>query len=266
MRLYVELIKNAFHANIAYRMEVFVYLFGQVINLFIQVYIWKTLYGGSSRLATGVGNVTLEEMITYVVISTCVSVFATSDVLFRIFRKVVNGEIAMDLIKPISLMSNMFCQSFGMNVFRFFFELIPVFVVSVLFFGLNPPVWGDFHWFLFTLVNALIINYFITYIIGLFSFWYTWVWQFNQILMGMIRLFSGAFIPLWFFPETFLKISLLLPFRLIYYAPISIYLGKAGMAEIRAVIFQQFLWMAVLIAIERLLWSRAVKKLVVHGG
>jgi ABC-2 type transport system permease protein len=266
-RLYHELILNAFRTNMAYKTEVAMFLFGQIINIFVQVYIWYAIYGTQQQLDSNIGHVSISEMITYVVISNCISVFATSDVIFRISNKVSSGEIVMDLIKPMSFKSTIFCQSFGANLFRILFELIPVILVSLLFFHLLLPQWTHFLVFLLLLVNSLVLNFLVTYIIGLISFWYILVWQLNQVLDGLVRLFSGAFIPVWFFPDSFILISYFLPFRLMYYEPISVYLGKvSGGYAISMIILQQLLWIVGLFLLEKLMWNKAVSKLVVQGG
>jgi len=141
-----------------------------------------------------------------------------------------------------------------------------VLIIGILFFNIQYPTGTNLMMFILTLINGLIINYFITHIIGLVSFWYTWIWQFNMLLSSLVKLFSGAFIPLWFFPKTISNAALFLPFRLIYYTPISIYLGKVNIQDIIWAIMQQFLWIVGLYFLERLIWSRAVNKLVVHGG
>jgi ABC-2 type transport system permease protein len=94
--LYRELTMNAFRANMAYKTEVGMFLFGQIINIFVQVYIWYVIYGIQQQLDSNVSQVSISEMITYVVISNCISVFATSDLIFRISSKVSSGEIVME--------------------------------------------------------------------------------------------------------------------------------------------------------------------------
>jgi ABC-2 type transport system permease protein len=128
----------------------------------------------------------------------------------------------------MSFRSTIFCQLFGANLFRILFELIPVILVSLLFFHLLLPQWTHFLIFLLMLINFLVLNFLVTYIIGLISFWYILVWQLNVVLNGIVRLFSGAFIPVWFFPASFMLMSYFLPFRLMYYEPISVYLGKVS--------------------------------------
>ncbi|RXZ81039.1 hypothetical protein EBB07_16550 [Paenibacillaceae bacterium] len=265
--LYREVTLNAFRSLLAFRAEVLLFLFGQLFKILVQVYIWYALFGDSNLLTSQAGTVTIQEMITYVVVSSAISVFATNDVIFRVSSKVSSGEIAMDLIKPMSFRSVVFCQAFGTNVYRILFELIPLVIVSVLLFHVQLPSLANGIAFLILVINGLILNFLITYTIGLISFWYILIWQVNTVLNGLIRLFSGAFIPIWFFSDSLVQLSYFLPFRLIYYEPISVYLGKiTGWQELLAIVVQQLAWMAAFLLLQKWMWSRAVHRLVVQGG
>jgi ABC-2 type transport system permease protein len=265
--LYREMTLNAFRSLLAFRAEVLLFLFGQLLKIFVQVYIWHALFSDSNHLTSQAGTISIQEMITYVVISSVISVFATNDVIFRVSSKVSSGEIAMDLIKPMSFRSVIFCQAFGTNMYRTLFELIPLITVSLLFFHVQLPSLANGLAFLLLVINGLILNFLITYTIGLIAFWYILVWQVNTVLNGLIRLFSGAFIPIWFFSDSLVQVSYFLPFRLIYFEPISVFLGKVtGWQELLAIVIQQLVWIAGFLLLQKWMWSRAVRRLVVQGG
>lgn len=82
----------------------------------------------------------------------------------------------------------------------------------------------------------------------------------------VLRLLSGAFIPLWFFPTALADISSFLPFRLIFFTPISIYLEKISGVEAGGLIAQQLLWIIALLVVEKILWRKGIRKLVIQGG
>jgi len=267
LALYREMTLNSLRTSLAFRAEVLLFLFGQLLRLFVQVYIWRALFANSTELSSQAGTITLTEMIAYSVVSTAISVFATNDVIFRVSSKVSSGEIGMDLIKPMSFRSVLFCQTLGVNVYRILFELLPLALVSLLLFGVHLPTLANGLAFLGLVVGGLILNFLITYAIGLIAFWYILVWQVNTVLNGLIRLLSGAFIPIWFFSDTLVKLSYFFPFRLIYYEPIAVYLGKTtGWADLLGLFAQQLAWIVGLLLLQRWMWGRAVRRLVVQGG
>ncbi|MBJ6362642.1 ABC transporter permease [Paenibacillus sp. GCM10012307] len=265
--LYREMTMNSFRSLLAFRAEVLLFLLSQVFRIFIQIYIWHALFDGKDALNSQAGAISLHEMITYVLISSVISVFATNDVIFRVSSKVSSGEIAMDLIKPMSFRSVVFCQMLGSNLYRILFELVPLIVISILFFHVQLPSFAHGIAFLLLVLGGLFLNFVITYTIGLIAFWYILIWQVNMLLNGLIRLFSGAFIPIWFFSDSLIQISYFLPFRLIYYEPISVYLGKISSVEELLLLFaQQLAWIVGLLLLQKWMWTKAVKRLVLQGG
>ena len=88
----------------------------------------------------------------------------------------------------------------------------------------------------------------------------------DTITHNIIGLFSGSIVPLWFFPDALEKVSYFLPFRLIYFVPISVYLNKAGFFGSINLIMQQFIWIISLHLLMEGIWKLGIKKLVVQGG
>jgi len=268
--LYWEFAKIAFRSRLAYRSEVGVIFVGRVLALFVQVAIWRALLGVKGQAESSIGSVTLREMVTYVIVSRCISVFvslfAGYSPLWRIGEKIRTGEIAMDLTRPVGLRENLFFETLGNNLFEIVFGALPMLLTGALVFGMDVPQAAYLLLFAVAAVNGLLIYFLLSYMVGLTAFWYLTVWHLERFLNDLILVFSGALIPLWFFPPFLATVSEWLPFRLIYYTPISIYLEKHSLPEAGLLIFQQLLWLGLLLLLERVLWKRGVKKLVVQGG
>ena len=270
MRARLELVKAAFQARAAYRMDVLLRLLSRVIALFARVAIWSALFGKAREAASPVGVISLHEMVTYVVVSTGVSIFVLSFAahgpLQKLRLRIRSGAIETDLIKPLGLKTILFWENIGSNLFEMFFVLIPLVVIGVLVFRMDLPSWQDLMLFGIALVNGLIVYFLLSYTVGLLAFWYLEIWHLERFLEELLRLFSGSSIPLWFFPPFLVKLSAFLPFRLVYFVPITIYLGRMELSEAVGAILQQVAWIGVLFAVERVVWAAAVKRLVIQGG
>jgi ABC-2 type transport system permease protein len=270
VRIYFELVKVAFQTRTAYKMEILLRLFSRVISLFAQVAIWRALVGQTGEADSAMGVISLREMVTYVVVSTGISTFVLLFVahspLRRLDGKIRSGAIAMDLIRPLALRASLLCEAIGSNLFEVLVVLFPLVGIGVVVFGMSFPSWRNLLFFVIALLNGFIIYFMISYVSGLLGFWYLEIWHLERFFAELVRLFSGSWIPLWFFPPFLLKLSAFLPFRLIYFVPITIYLGKTEPSETIGLILQQFAWMGILLVIEKALWARGVKKLVVQGG
>jgi ABC-2 type transport system permease protein len=73
-------------------------------------------------------------------------------------------------------------------------------------------------------------------------------------------------VPLWLFPDFIRGLAEALPFKSIYYIPISIYIGTlSGDAIVRALGFQA-VWAVALVLVSRWAWSQVHRRLIVQGG
>lgn len=266
MRIYIEVVKNTIQACLTYRINVLFSVISKFFILLVQVYIWRTLISDTDKLASGTQIINLRDMITYVIISAGISIFMEQSVISKMDLKIKSGEIAMDLIKPFSYKGFQFSEMFATSLCRVFIEFIPLLVISMALFGFYFPDIKYFLFFTLALINGIIINFLIAYIVGLVGFWYISIGHLNNLLFTLIRLFSGAIVPLWFFPKILYTISLILPFRFMYFVPISIYLEKLSLIETIYIISQQYLWIFFLLILEKILWKKGINKLVVQGG
>ncbi len=267
MRVYIEFMKNTIQSSMAYKFDTFLRLFSGILFMFIQVSIWRALFKGATEVGTGMGAVTINEMITYAIISTLMSVIISSDAVERIGEKIRSGEVSIDLIRPINFLIYIFSETIGSMGFRVVFEIIPLSILGISLWGISYPSIHNALLFSVALINGMLLYFLLAYIMGLLAIWYmTTAGFFNQIVNSLIRLFSGAFIPLWFFPKTLLGISNFLPFRLIYFTPLSIYLERIEYTESIKLILLQLLWIGILIVIQRIVWRKGIKRIVIQGG
>lgn len=266
MRLYFEFIKNAFQSNTAYRMDTIIRFFSRIIYILVWTAIWTALYASNAITDSRSGVISLKEMLTYVVLSTGVTIFISNNIIEKLDDKIRSGEIAADLIKPMKFKACLLCGTIGDCLYLTVFQLIPYMVVAALIFSINYPSWTNLLLFTISILNGTFIYYSISYLIGLIGFWYMSVWHLERLLEDAVRLLAGSVIPLWFFPNFLAAISDYLPFKLIYYSPIAIYLGKINLEGAYKTILLQVLWIVILLLIERVMWTKGIKKLVVQGG
>jgi ABC-2 type transport system permease protein len=154
----------------------------------------------------------------------------------------------------------------GGTLFRIFSHVLPIVIVSALLFGIEISSWEKILLFFIAAANAIFLQFMITYIIGLINFWTMSVGVYGSFVGTLSSFFSGAFVPLWFFPKWLYDIAQFLPFKLIYYTPISIYLGKVNAYDAALLIIQQCFWILLFVVIERIMWNRGTKRLIIQGG
>jgi len=104
------------------------------------------------------------------------------------------------------------------------------------------------------------------FLFGMLGFWYLTIWHLDQFLNDIIKLFAGVWIPLWLFPGFLSDFANYLPFRLIYFSPITIFLEKVTIEEILFIYMQQLITVVFLVLLIALTWRKGIRKIVIQGG
>lgn len=255
--------KKAFQQRFAYRVNFFVSSIGNFLWIFIQVSVWQALFEHNAT----VEGISLTDMISFVILNLFITSLSRTNLGVRLGERINSGQIVNDFIKPINIKYFLFSEDFGGKLFNLIFTVIPTVTIASYFWGFSLPVLNiNLILFLITVINGLIISYNLSFIFGLFAFWLKDSWYVDWYLRALTKLFGGTLVPLWFYPDLLYKISKVLPLRLIVFEPINIYLDKISYQQAVDVIYQQLIWIVVLLVIEKLVWKLAQKKITIFGG
>lgn len=262
MTAYLHFFAKSFKKNLAYRSEVWLRVIGSLIAISIQVAIWRALLGSGSA-----DGVTLPDMVAYAILNTAVAALLMD----RLYRdaddRLRTGDIAVDLVKPLRYPLFLLADQLGRSAYQLLFTVTPTVAVAWLLFGFSPPASpGHALAFLAALAIALLVSYALSYLIALLAFWFLTTMHFEWTLMGFTAVFSGSFLPLWFFPPGWASLARALPFQYLGFVPAAAYMGKIPPAELFGTLGVGMVWAAALLGLTGLLWSAAVRRLVVQGG
>jgi ABC-2 type transport system permease protein len=260
--MYLSIVHFGLKSKLTYRLSSFLDMLGRLIEFLGRILIWAALLKDADRFGTS-----MEEMVTYLVITRLVITLTASTAGDEISRKIRDGSISTDFIRPINLKGFLFFNDMGNNLFKAFAVFLPIGIITVLGFGFMPPQSpAHFLFFLFTMILGAVLQFYYDYLLGLVSFWLVQnpflSWHFRNVA----NLFAGQFMPIWLYPAPLAAVTIYLPFRYFTYEPIALYLGKSPLSELPRILTVQVLWFAVLYLTERLIWRAAYRKLVVQGG
>ena len=261
--MYWTFAKLAFQERLIYKVNTWLYILYAMLDLAIQFSVWSALYG----VRGDVGGVTLTEMMTYVLLSTGVSILTESHVGNTLAGKVEDGSIEADFVRPVSLKYYLFCDTFGSTTYIFLFTFVPVAVFAMFLVPVCPPVSAaQLIIFMVSVILGVLLAHYIHYTLGLLAFWFKRSIYVNWFLGAFFTLFGGATVPLWFYPDFLRRIAEVLPFRFVIYEPVCIYLGKTDLHSGMQVLLMQIAWIAILHLLERFIWSRAQRVVTIQGG
>ncbi|GMT41635.1 MAG: ABC transporter permease [bacterium] len=262
--LFLKFASISFQKQITYRFDYFVGILNGFLYVFIFTSLWSNIY--SQQPQAEHGGFSLTGIITYAVLAMTVRIsFSMDDTV--IYKKVQDGSVAIDLIRPVSFFFMNLAECAGYSFFHIFARAMPILVISSLMFELAIPVDG-FRFFLFTLSGLLgyLILFMMNYMIGLLAFWFIEVFPFQLFKYGLITLFSGGIVPIDFFPETLKPFVMMLPFQYVLYTPTVILMGHADVEQALRLIAGQAAWVFVFAAGCKSAWRAGQRKLVIQGG
>jgi ABC-2 type transport system permease protein len=262
MSAYLEFAKKKFLNKMVYRFDYIVGIINTILVYVIFTCIYKALYGGAQEI----DGITFSMVTTNFIISLCLSNVYRFDDEF-IERKIRDGSIANEFLKPVSFKGRILAENLGENFFGVFFNFLPALFIAAIFSEVQKP--SNIESFLLFIISAImgyLILWEISFIIQTLAFWVYRVWGISTITNVIINIFSGTMIPLWFMPDWIMNLIKLTPFDSIYFTPIKLYLGQIASNDLVWDLGRQLAWVGILYIIGDILWKYGEKKVVVQGG
>ena len=262
-RAYFYVFKTQVLQTLAYRADVFGNILGQCIVLFATAFFWKALFTGHDA----VKGVVVDDMLVYTIISSCMSIFFTINVEYRVSTSVRKGTVATDMLKPINLFGIYFFEDLGNTCSLFFQNILPILIIGSIFIKVPSPAGlSEFLLFIPCVILSYLINWVFAACYSTLSFVTLRMGALGALKFHMIRLLSGSVIPMWFFPEWLQAVLNILPFAYIYQLPLDIYIGKVSIAEALPKMGLQLMWLILLYCLFLSLQRVVTKHVMVQGG
>lgn len=188
----------------------------------------------------------------------------------EIFDAIMDGNIAYELCRPISIYNMWFARSMANRLSRAVLRCFPILLVAAFLpapYGMSKPASaGHFLMFLITLLLGLSVTVAFCMLVYVLSFFTISPSGLRMLFVSAVEFFAGAVIPLPFFPEKVQAVMELLPFAAMQNVALRIYSGSMSRPEmVKAVVLQVF-WLLALVIGGKLLCSVAEKRVTVQGG
>jgi ABC-2 type transport system permease protein len=263
MKVFWAFTRQAFHNTIIFRFEFWLRLFSIFLTMYGIYWVWKVLY----TQRPGAFNVSFEQMVTYGVLGMALELFLDVGPEWYIATQARTGKIDTDLMKPLDFHLHMLARSSGEMLFSLGVLTVPTFLIGHFLFSLQlPQDVVTALLFAISIVLGFLVYFHLGFLLGMLALITLDIRSLSWAYYSLVAFLAGQMIPLWLFPETLRRIAEALPFKSIYYIPISIYIGTfSGPSAIQAIGFQ-IIWALVLILISRWAWNKVHTRLIVQGG
>ncbi|MGH9733931.1 MAG: ABC transporter permease [Candidatus Acidiferrales bacterium] len=260
---YLEFSRVGFVNILAFRLRYFTGIITYFLNVTVYYFIWTAVFHSSTHLK----GYTLAQMITYVSVGWIMRSFYWNTIDQEMAYEVIEGKIAMDFIKPVSIQWMWISLALGQSAFRLILLTLPTAVVIALIFPIQGPASREnFFLFLIGVLGSFFLMGAINFMIGTCAIPLKSILALIRAKYWLIELLSGLLIPINFFPGSLQKVMAWLPFEHIAYTPLQIYLGKLSPTHAARALVVQWVWVVALLALANLWWNRASRKITIHGG
>lgn len=263
MRPYLAILAARCRVLLQYRAAAAAGIATQLFWGFIRTAIFTAFYAAS----TAPQPMNLPEVITYVWLG---------QALFHLLPwrgdpesedLVRRGGVAYELLRPLGLYSTWFARGLAVRVAPTALRALPIFLVSMPFFGLAPPAsFASAALFLVSLILAALLAAAITVIVAAVQLWTISGRGAYALLAASAWIFSGMLLPVPLFPDWFRGVVEVLPFRGVMDTPLRLWSGHLAPADAPAALLHQAAWIGALVLAGRALLARGRRRLVVYGG
>lgn len=267
IKLVVSNLKIYFKKELQYKAATISGAITQIFFGFMYIMIFMAFYKSNGEPT----NFTLIQMSSYIWLQ------QSFYVMFRFFdgdrdlsKKIINGDVSYQMLKPISLYNQWFISYYTSSIAKASLRAIPMFLIFLLLpfdIGLSLPVsLNAFLMFLLTFFLGTIL----VVAVNLFSYILVSIFHSRGAVFGIVNiiasLLSGALVPLALLPDSFIRIISYFPFRYIFDIPYRLYVGNISVNGSYIYVLIQIFWIILAITLGKLWLNKRSKKLIIQGG
>jgi ABC-2 type transport system permease protein len=244
---------------IVYRTHMLISLFVGPVYFAVQYFIWGAVYGDDAVIM----GIEYTQMIRYFGITALIGYLTWGSADWNLSMLIRTGRFLTFALRPIHHRFFALSQKIGHRLLAFGMEFIPCTLIFMLLFGVNMFP-ANIGWFVISVILASVIHFFISYCIGMFSFWFVQSHGLRMAYFLVDSIFAGALIPLVFFPMPLQFIQFFLPFQYTSYVPAMVFLGEYRLGgyvlSVPAIVGIQAIAVVVMYTISEIMYRIAMKR------
>lgn len=249
----------------AYRTHSLVSVFVGPVYFIVQYFIWTAVYGNGSTL----GGMELEQTIRYFGVSALIGYLTMDFADWNLQMLVRTGKFLTFTLRPMHHRFFALSQKIGHRTLGFFFEFLPCFLIFWLLFRINI-IPQYIIWTIISAALAFLMNFYVNYCLGMTAFYLVQARGIRVVYQLLSQIFSGALIPLSFFPAIFQRVMMFLPFQYTNYITAMVWTGSEAIGEMRLTIPQAVLcqFIAVLLTafLSEVVYRASIKRFTAVGA
>lgn len=252
-------------SNLVYRLNFAVRGFFSLFHLAVVFILW----GAAFAHTPVIGGFTFGQTLTYFLVMLVMQFFVGAfNEDYQISEEIRSGLINQFILKPIDYFLYRFSIFAAARLVTGVLILLPLLVVLPLLHDhltLPAEAWR-YVLLLPAMVLSALIQFSIAYCFGMLTFWFLEIQGFVVLSMAIESLLGGQMFPLDLLPAWLFRLSQYLPFYYQTYFPTAILTGRIDFAAAVHGFGIQLAWVLALLALNRFLWLRGLRRHTAVGG
>ena len=257
----LALIRGTWASWLQYRSFFFLLAFAWMIQPLLSLFIWSAAAGEGS-----LGGIDRAGFITYYLLVIFVNQVTYAQANYTLGDVIRSGGITTWLLRPVPALYHVFSSEVAGKVV---YTLFTVPVVLLLGLVLKPDLSlkaSSLPGFVLALALAWALRNFWGIWLALLAFWSTRADALLTVQDSLVFLLSGVLAPVALLPGAMQTAARWLPFHAMIGFPVEVMMGHLTPAETVQGFAFQVGWLAVSLALTRVMWNRGVRRYSAVGG
>jgi len=264
MRKYWAFFRCFLATTLEYRSIPVVWAIIELVSIVSAVFLWLAIY----RDRAIVGNYSSQEMLFYYALIPLIGIFTYVYVSSSLPKQIKDGKISIDLIKPYNLAFVVFLRQSSIKMTQLLFK-VPLFLLFMWILSTSFRIMYDLNSLalaIFVSLFAYLLHFLIDLSLSYAAFWMDDVWALKHLKIVAMLVFSGMTFPLDLIPHSLRMFFDFLPFRFIYFFPITIARGNLTLHELSIGLLQLAIWILLFYVFSQFLWRRGLRRYQAYGN
>lgn len=243
------------------------------LPIITQIFLWWAVFDAIGAGGTGgqrLAGYSFHEMVAYYLLSMLARAFSSMPGLASsVARQIREGEIKKFIIQPVDMIGFLLLGRVAHKIAYYTVAALPFALVFFLCRGYFTEGWpppAHLAAFVFSLVMAFMLGYFMDLCIGLIGFWFLEVSSLLFVYMLLNFFLSGHMFPLDLLPAPWAEIVEFLPLKYLAYFPAAIFLGKVPGDRLAMELGLEVMWLGIFIVLSRWMYAQGLKRYSGYGG
>lgn len=260
---YGQVFKISWQEQLVYRLNFVMWRVRNLTALITLYFFWLAVFRERAEILGYSQSLILTYIITAAVLRAIIFSSRTIDVA----EEIVRGDLSLYLLRPISYFKYWFTRDVADKVLNIGFTLAEISLIILIF---KPPLFFQTSpafllAFLAAIALAVILYFFISFLLGLIGFWSPEGWAPRFLFIVSIEFFAGGLFPLDVLPTGLFRLFQVLPFGYLLYFPANIYLGRLSLGQMFVGFATAGFWILVFAYAVYGVWQKGLKIYAAEG-